>query len=129
MNQERFPLRSILYGNAVFSGLSGLFLAFFSASAADFLGPERAAGFLLITGIGLVAFAAGILFFTSRSRLSPNFVLAVIIADVTWVIASLLLLIGGWIPFSMAGQWTVGLIALVVDVFATLQFLGWRRLS
>jgi hypothetical protein len=44
------------------------------------------------------------------------------------VLASIILLVTGWIPFSVAGNWAVGIVAMIVDLFATLQFLGWRKM-
>lgn len=121
------PIRRILYGNAIFSGLSGLFFVFASNPVAQFIGIETP---LIILGIGtgLIGYAVLIYANASRKEVSPSFVLSTIIADSAWVLLSVLLLITGWVPFSVEGKWAVGIIAAIVDVFATLQFLEWRKM-
>jgi hypothetical protein len=128
MDTVQKNLRIVMNANAAFSGLSGLIMTLFAGPVAGYLGVEAGANYILIIGLGLIAFAAFMIVNNNRAPLSPGYVLAIIAADSLWVLASLVLLIGGWIPFSLAGRWTVGLLALVVDVFATLQFFGWRRL-
>jgi hypothetical protein len=46
-----------------------------------------------------------------------------------WGLASIILLLAGWPPFSPAGKWAVGIVAIIVDLFATLQFLQWRKMQ
>jgi len=121
-------IRRILLGNTIFSGISGLLFIFASASVARFLGLANASLIILLLGIGLVGYAALIYVNASRTEISRSFVLFAIIGDSTWVLLSILLLLTAWAPFSLEGKWAVGIIAAIVDVFATLQFLEWRKM-
>ncbi|MBI3166985.1 MAG: hypothetical protein HYZ22_00795 [Chloroflexi bacterium] len=121
-------IRRILFGNAIFSGVSGLLFTFASASVARFLGIENASRVILLLGIGLVGYVALIYVNASRTEISRSFVLFAVIGDSTWVLLSIVLLLTGWVPFSVEGKWVVGIIAAIVDVFATLQFLEWRKM-
>lgn len=121
------PIRSILYGNAIFSGLSGLLFIFASSPIAQFIGIETP--FIILgIGIGLVGYAALIYVNASRTEISRSFVLTAIIADSTWVLLSIVLLLTGWVPLSAEGKWAIGIVAALVDVFATLQFIEWRKM-
>jgi hypothetical protein len=121
------PIRRILYGNTIFSGVSGLFFIFDSNPIAKFIGIDASVVILLI-GLGLVGYAALIYTNASRAAISRSFVLFTVLGDSTWVLMSILLLVTGWVPFSLAGKWAVGILAVLVDVFATLQFLEWRKM-
>ena len=126
--QTNFTLvRRVLSGNAIFSGMSGLLLAFASNPIASFLGIDTPL-VVLILGIGLVGYAALIYTNVSRAEISRSFVLTAIIADSVWVVLSVILLVTGWVPFSTEGKWAVGIIAVIVDIFATVQFLEWRKM-
>jgi len=126
--QTNFTLvRRVLFGNAIFSGVSGLLLTFASNPIARFLGVETPL-VVLIIGIGLVGYATLLYTNASRAEISRSFVLTAVIADSVWVLLSVILLITGWVPFSVEGKWIVGIIAAIVDVFATLQFIEWRRM-
>jgi hypothetical protein len=125
MNQTL--LRRILYSNAMFSGVSGLLFIIASRPIANFMGLDASLA-VLVPGIGLVGYAALIYTNVSRAEISPSFVLFAIIGDSSWVLLSILLLVTGWVPFSMEGKWAVGIIAVIVDIFATLQFLEWRKM-
>ena len=125
MNQTL--IRRILYGNAIFSGVSGLLFIVASRPIANFIGLDASIA-ILVLGIGLVGYGALIYTNASRPEISPSFVLFAIIGDSSWVLLSILLLVTGWISFSMEGKWAVGIIAVIVDIFATLQFLEWRKM-
>jgi len=72
---------------------------------------------------------SGLLFYYgSRPSIPEKFILGVIIADSIWVLASVLLLVTNWVPFSVEGKWAVGIIAIIVEIFAGLQFFKWRKM-
>jgi hypothetical protein len=129
MNDNRVSIRPVLYGNAVFSFISGMTFTLASKTVASFLGVGGSTYVILVLGIGLIGFATLLFFFASRPTIPPQFVLFVIGADSLWVLLSILLLTTGWIPFSVEGKWAVGIVALIVDVFAALQFLRWRKMG
>jgi hypothetical protein len=120
-------IRSILYGNAVFSGISGLLFIFASRPIARFLGVDMPLAILLL-GIGLVGYAASIYINASRPEISRSFVLLAVVADSVWVLLSIVLLLTNWVPFTVPGKWAVGIVAAIVDIFATLQFFEWRKM-
>lgn len=124
---SQVAIRRILLGNAIFSGVSGLFFTFASATIASFLGIDASIVILLI-GIGLAGYALLIYQNASRREISKAFVLTAVIADSTWVLLSIILLLTNWVPFTVEGKWAVGIIATIVDIFATLQFLEWRKM-
>lgn len=125
MNQTL--IRRILYGNAIFSGVSGLLFIVASRPIANFIGLDASLAMFVI-GIGLAGYAVLIYMNASRAEISRSFVLFAIIGDSSWVLLSILLLVTGWVSFSMEGKWAVGIIAVIVDIFATLQFLEWRKM-
>jgi hypothetical protein len=120
-------IRRILYGNAIFSGVSGLLFAIASNPIAKFIGVD-APLVLLVIGVGLAGYAALIYANASRAEISRSFVLTAVISDSAWVLLSILLLVTGWVSFSVEGKWAVGIIAVIVDVFATVQFIEWRKM-
>ena len=120
-------IRRILYGNALFSGVSGLLFIFASSPIAEFIGLNSSLAILII-GIGLAGYAALIYANASRAEISSSFVLFAVIGDSTWVLLSIVLLLTGWVTFSVEGKWAVGIIAAMVDVFATLQLIEWRKM-
>ncbi len=128
--QSQFSnIRRILFANAIFCAVSGLILAFASKPIAAFLGIAPSAGILLGLGIALMVYADIVYIFAKREEISKGFVLFVIIAESLWVLDSILLLVTNWIPFTVEGKWTIGIIAVIVDLFASLQFFEWRKMD
>lgn len=125
MNQTL--IRRILYGNAIFSGLSGLLFIVAASPIANFIWLD-ASLVIFVLGLALVGYAVLIYMNASRAEISRSFVLFAIIGDSSWVLLSILLLVTGWVSFSMEGKWAVGILAVIVDIFATLQFLEWRKM-
>jgi len=127
IQKNNLSIRHILYGNAVFSGLSGIIFTLASRQISAFLGLD-AQWVILDLGLMMIGYAALLYFTAARTSISRGFVLFTVIADSVWVAASILLLLTGWVPFSVAGKWTVGITAMIVDIFATLQFIEWRKM-
>lgn len=120
-------LRRVLDANAVFSATSGLFFFVAARPLAEFLGASQTVMNVLV--IVMLGYAALIAFNTSRPAIQRHFVLFTVFGDSAWVLASILLLVTGWFPFSVDAKWAIGLTAICVDAFATLQFLEWRKMS
>lgn len=128
LNPDRQQLLRLgLAGNALFSGLSGTLLAFWSESIATLLGTDAAVLVLLI-GIGLLLFSAELWYQVTRKRLIPWRALLASCGDCLWVVASVMLLI--WVPewFSATGRFLVAAVALVVAFFGISQLIGIRRI-
>lgn len=118
-------LRRALQGDAVFSGASALLLVFGAGLLAPLLNlPEV---FLRETGLVLVVYAALVGFLGTRSMMSKMAVWAVIVVNAVWAIDSIILLASGWVSPNMLGQAFVVMQAIVVGVFAELQFIGLRK--
>jgi hypothetical protein len=47
--------------------------------------------------------------------------------DVAWVAGSVIILVLDLVPFTVAGRWTIILLAEAVAVFAILQYISLRR--
>jgi len=121
-------LRRALLGNTLFSGLSGVIAAVAAGPLAAFLGLSSPI-ILIILGLGLIGYAVGLYRMATRQPISRNDALFAVVADTVWVVASLVLLLIGWPPFTTAGRWLVVIIADIVAVFAIVQFIGLRRLK
>ncbi len=119
-------LRYSLRGNAAFSSLSGLAALIFATPLASALGtgPPLA---LRLLGAQLFGFALLLVWLAARPLIRPAFVWAVIAADLLWVVGTVPIVMSG--ELSSAGNWTAGMIADVVALFALLQYLGVRRLQ
>jgi len=100
---------------------------FASRPIAAFIGLDMPLAILAL-GVGLVGYAALIYMNASHPAISPRFVLFAVVCDSLWVLLSIILLLTNWVPFTLGGKWAVGIVAAIVDVFATLQFFEWRKM-
>lgn len=125
-HNPQYTLRRALDANAVFSATIGLFFFVAAKPLAEFLGASQ----LVITILAFVLFgyASLIAFNTSRPVISRGFALFTVFGDSAWVLASILLLATGLFPFTSDAKWAIGITAICVDIFATLQFLEWRKM-
>jgi hypothetical protein len=125
-SQESTLLRNTLRGNALFSGLSGMISILAAQSLATFTGVQEPLVFVVL-GVVLILFALDLIWIASRESIDLRFVWAVIILDVAWVAGSAIILLLDLIPLTVAGRWTIILLAEAVAVFAILQYIGLRR--
>ena len=117
-------LRNSLRANAAFSAVSGLASLSAAGTLADFIGvpsPEP----VLAVGVHLLLFAGLLVFLASRAALSVAIVIAVVAADIGWVLATLGVIYVDL--FTRAGAALALAIASIVLSFALLQWLGLRR--
>jgi hypothetical protein len=119
-------LRHILNANAMFSATSGLFFILAAGPLAEFLGTTPLVMYILATI--MFGYAVLISFNTFRPAISRGFALFTVVGDSAWVLASILLLVLPWFTFASEAKWAIGITAICVDVFATLQFLEWRKM-
>ena len=118
-------LHHILNANAMFSATSGRFFMLAAKPLAGFFGTTQIVMYLL--AVVMFGYAAWIAFNTYRGEICRGFVLFTVIGDTAWGLASIFLLL---LPgFSIEAKWAIGITAICVDVFATLQFLEWRKMS
>src|SRR5215813_7283698 len=117
-------LKKALTGNAVFSILSGAAILSANRWLVKFLGLADSVS-LAIIGIALIGYAGILSFNARRPRIRVVDAWIAVIMDALWVAGSYVLLFV--VPFSVAGKWTVALVAELVLAFAILQWLGIRK--
>ncbi len=120
-------LRLALRANVGFSALTGLVLLVAATPIAELMGVGMPT-LLLVLGIGLIAFAAWLAWRTVRPEIDPAEAWAIVGLDVAWVVASAAVLVFASHWFSPAGQWIVGIVALIVADLAIFEYLGIRKL-
>jgi hypothetical protein len=118
-------LRFALLADAVASGATGLMMIAGADMLTGLLGLPvalmREAGLLLVPYVALVAFVG------ARQAIPHGAVRAIIALNVAWVAASIGLLMSGTVAPTVLGYAFVIFQAVVVGVFAELQFIGLRR--
>jgi hypothetical protein len=128
-------LRRTLWGNAVFSVISGAVLVAFATPFAAWAthAPLSVAGLDLailfeLLGLGVVLFGAACAWAASRPSLPRGWARVILVADIAWVAASVLVLAlpASWTTAGMAG---IVVVALIVADIAILEYLGLRRLN
>jgi hypothetical protein len=119
-------LRRTLQANAVFSSLSGVFAG--AGPITAFLGL-KAPIILIVVGIATLLYAGSLFLTAARPSIDRRSGMMYALIDSAWVIASVVILLTEWVPLTTEGEWAVGLVAVIVAIFAELQFLGARRTS
>jgi hypothetical protein len=118
-------LRRVLLLDAVASGAMGVALLALAALLAPLLDLPTA--LLRETGIVLIPFAALVGYLASRERPSRFGVWVVIVANAIWTIDSIALLFTDWIaPNAFGYAFIIGQ-AVVVGIFAELEYIGLRK--
>jgi hypothetical protein len=118
-------LASAVSYNALFSAISGVTL---SAGAPLLSDPIGLSPWILVTlGSGLVGFAALLLLLLADARRLARGAPFVVAADVAWVLAAAVLLVGIPNLLAPAGQVSLAVVSVVVAVLATAQTVGLRR--
>ncbi len=113
-------LKIVLIANALFSFVTGLMCLLFTSKLSNFLTVENSI-ILSILGIGLLIFAAFVLFVATQRTGSRLFVNGIILADFTWVLASITLIILRPVSFSLGALSLIAAIAFIVLTFGLLQ--------
>jgi hypothetical protein len=118
-------LRRAIVLDAAASGATALLLIVGAGLLEGLLGLPvalvRGAGLILIPYVAYVAWLG------TRDRVSPGAVWLVIAANAAWTIASIGLLLSGWVAPTMLGIAFVVAQAAVVALFGELQYMGLRR--
>jgi len=135
MNASDRLLRRTLWGNAVFSVISGAVLVAAATPFADWathepvslVGLDLAIVFELL-GLGVVVFGLLCAWAASRETLPQGLVRVIFAADIAWVAGSALVLMlpAPWTGVGIAG---IVVVALIVADLAVLEYLGLRRLN
>ncbi len=120
MKSQEIKLRTTLKANAAFSLSSGLVMVSFGKPISTLMNISNPL-VLLILGVGLVLFAAYLIYNASKLEISRTQVKFIILQDWIWVIGSLILLIIKPLDISFIGNILIGLVAIIVGVLAILQ--------
>ena len=123
---DQLNLSRILLANGVFCSTSGLIFTLAANPLAGFLNTLPLA--MTILGLGLLLYGMFIIYMSVRPVITKGFTLFTVIADSAWVLFSVLLLTLPIFNFTADAKWAIGVVAVVVDVFATLQFMEWRKM-
>jgi hypothetical protein len=118
-------LRRTLLLDAIATGATALLLLLGAGFLSGFLGLPHAllqtAGLVLIPFVMLVAWTA------TRARPGAFVVGTIVSCNLLWVLASVALIAGAWVRPTIPGYVFVIAQALVVGVFAELQFIARRK--
>jgi hypothetical protein len=128
-------LRRTLWGNAVFSVISGAvlvacagpFAAWATHEPVSLAGLDLAIVFELL-GLGVVVFGVLCGWAASRKAVPQGLARLIFAGDIAWVVGSALALMlpAPWTGLGIAG---IVVVALIVADIAILEYLGLRRLS
>jgi hypothetical protein len=118
-------LRRALLADAIFSGASALLLSLGAGALAPLLDLPQA--LLRETGLFLIAYTALVGWLGTRPSLLKALVAIVVAGNAAWTIASVALLFSGWVMPNLLGEVLVAAQAIVVGVFAELQYVGLRK--
>lgn len=118
-------LRRVLLADAAAAAAAGLLM---TAAAGLLSGPlGLPVALLQAAGLLLLPFAAFIGWLATRSHMSRGAVWTVVVANAIWAVDSVLLLFSGWITPTAAGQAFIIGQALLVGLFAELEYFGLRK--
>lgn len=118
-------LRWALRLDAAASGLTGVGALAGLGFLPGLLGTPS--GLLVPVGIFLLVWAGALGYLSTRPRMAPAAVWAVIVGNLLWVLDSVVTAFAGWFPLTGLGVGYVLLQAVAVAVFAELQYAGLRR--
>lgn len=118
--------RVVLLADGVFCGLGGVLSLLAARPASSLLGLNEPA-ILVVLGTGLLLYGAWLSWRATRRPVEGGLVLAVALLNVAWVAGSVLILVSGVPALTAEGEWTVGIVAVLVALFAEAQFYAlWR---
>jgi hypothetical protein len=118
-------LRLALLADAAATTMTALLMFVAAATLAPLLGLPQT--LLTYAGAALFPYAAVVAYLGTRRRVARGAVWAVIACNVAWAADSLLLLATGWIQPTMFGYAFVIGQALIVALFAEVQYIGLRH--
>jgi hypothetical protein len=120
-------LRFVLFADAATCILTGLLMTVGGGLLVGLTGLPS--DLLIYAGIGLLPFAALLIYLGTRRQVSSAAVWAVIVLNVLWTLDSFLLLASGWVTPTTFGYAFVIFQAVGVGVFAALEYIGLRSIA
>ena len=126
-NQNKPSLLSkAMKKNAIFSGLAGLVLIVGAPGLDGWLGVD--ARLLAAIGLGLVVYAADLMWWSRSPRWLVTGGRMAVVADLGWVVAAAAL-IAFTAVLTTQGEAALALVSVVIAALAALQWMGLRRLA
>lgn len=119
-------LKTVLQVNAISSGVTGIGLVVFSKIIASLFGVGQNGSFIAI-GVFLVLFSAYVLSVGLSKQIDSVKVKAIIVADVVWVIASIITTAVLFNTISVIGIVAIEAVAVWVALMAYLQNSGLKK--
>jgi uncharacterized protein YjeT (DUF2065 family) len=120
-------LRRALLADAVFSGVSAVLMTLAASVFASLLSLPEA--LLRETGLFLIAYTALVGWLSARQSIPRALVILVVAGNAAWTVASIALLVSGWVNPNLLGEIVVVAQAIATGVFAELQYVGLRKSS
>ena len=118
-------LRRSLQLDGAASGLTGALLVLAAPPISRLIGLS-APGIARAVGVGLLIFAAALLWNASRPAPSRGETMLAVALNAVWVVGSLVLIVDG--PLTLLGAGAVAAVAAAVLGFSVLEVIGLRRL-
>ena len=119
-------LKRALMANAVFSVLSGMATVILGARFADFMSVNRV--LLGVVGVGVFGFGIVVLIVARRDPIDLKAASWVVLADGSWVMIAIVLIVGLPTAMSGGGRWLFGVVSVVVAGLGVGQMIGIRGL-
>jgi hypothetical protein len=118
-------IRKVLLADAVISGTTGVMMTLGTSLLSEFLGLSQP--LLFWAGLSLVPFAALAGLVASRPQPTKTGVWTIVVLNIAWVLASVLVLVLGLVTPTIFGTSFIIVQAVVVGVLAELQIIAARR--
>lgn len=118
-------LRQWLTVDAIVSGATGIAMLLLATPLESLLGVPAA--LLRYAGLSLLPFVAFVGYLATREQISRSVVWVVIACNAMWTIDSVVLLFTSWVDPTLLGYVFIVGQALIVAVFAEMQYVGLRR--
>jgi hypothetical protein len=118
-------LRRVILADGLVSGSMAILLIAAAHPLGDWFGLSVA--FVRWTGLLLIPFAMSVLLLATRSHPPRNGIWTLIALNVGWVVASVAVLLSGWINPSGAGIVFIVAQALLVALFGRQQYVELRQ--
>ena len=119
--------RRTLLANACVTAVSAVLIFAARESLYPLFGLESS-GLLASIAVGLGVYAAILAVVARREALDRRVVMTAAILDAAWVAGSAVVLIAAWTQVAPAGRMLLMVTAVIVEVFATLQFRAARAM-
>lgn len=119
-------LRYVLFADAATCIVTGLLMSVGTALVAGLTGLPS--NLLLYAGLGLLPFAALLIYLAARREVTSTAIWTVVVINVLWTIDSFALLASGRVTPTTFGYAFVTFQAIGVAGFALLEYIGLRRI-